>query len=174
MTVWVSRILPSAYSRDEESNQTVGPAIGGWKLFRPWNWNFHRWISATQKSRKGVDFKVVSTTISDVDVHHYPVELKIIFDIDWLVVLKWLAQLPTSQLVLSNYHDHLVVPSCWPKVWQKHDPGELQLFAPAWVKWKPGYIYIYIERERGSPYINWCSPEYRKTSRKNVVLLPEF
>lgn len=50
MTVWVSRILPSATAAMRSRIRRWDPPLGGWKLFRPWNWNFHGCISATQKS----------------------------------------------------------------------------------------------------------------------------
>lgn len=117
MTVWVSRILPSATAAMRSRIRRWDPPLGDGNCFA-----LETGISTVEfqqhKSRKGGDFKVVSTTISVVDVHHYPVELKLFFDIDWLGRFKigWLNYQPVN----SSYQTTMTTSSCfcWPKVRQ--------------------------------------------------------
>lgn len=98
------------------------------------------------KSRKGGDFKVVSTTISDVDVQsttlwslNYFLTL-----IDWVdLKLVGLTTNQSTRPIKLPWPPHRAI--CWPKVWQSmtlvnySSLRQLELS-----EWKPGYRYIEV------------------------------
>lgn len=165
MTVWVSRILPSATAAMRSRIRRWDPPLGDGNCFA-----LETGISTVefqqQKSRKGGDFKMFQQPslmlMFTTTLWSFPIKL-------FLTWIDWGRFKMVYQPVNSSYQTTMTTSSCHllAESLAKHDPGELQFFAPAWVKWVKAWLQIY----RGSPYINinWCSPEYRKTIRKNVV-----